>query len=99
MNLQPQLCMFLGLSTHPAKLETLGLCAEVGTSSQVISSLIHKIQLRVTQTAPDKKKNFRCFLGKSPIILFDILKMKLYSSIFHQEGFATLFAQTQAFNI
>lgn len=98
--LQPHLCTFLGLSTHPAKPgESSGSACKGSDKFQVISLLIQKIQLRVTQTAPDKKKIIQYFLGKSPIILFDILKMKCYSSIFQQESFETKFAQTQAFYI
>lgn len=99
LSLQPHLCTWGSPHVQLSQVRALGLYAEVVTSSQVISLLIQKTQLRVTQTAPDKKKIIQYFLGKSPIILFDIFKMKCYSSIFQQEGFETRFAQTQAFYI
>lgn len=77
-----------------------GLRAQVVTTSQLISLLIKKNAVKgYSDSSRLKKKIIQYFLGKSPIILFDILKMKCYSYIFQQEGLESRFAQTQAFYI
>lgn len=53
MSLQPYLCSFPRLSTCPAKAGESSGAVWAVTSSQVISLLIQKMQLRVTQTNSD----------------------------------------------